>query len=147
MHNKPEPSKLTILLPGFSDHRGNLIVGETPQGLPFQVERFFVVSNVPPGEPRGIHAHRKCHQFLVCVSGSVKAMFDDGISREVVSLNQPNLGLYMPPMTWGAQYDFSADAVLLVLASDKYDEVDYIHDYEEFLEVASAQRSELDLGN
>ena len=139
MQSNNRAQKLTTSLPGFSDHRGNLTVGQTKDGLPFQVERFFIVSNVPPGEPRGIHAHRKCHQFLVCVSGSVKAMFDDGTSREVVLLDQPNLGLHMPPLTWGAQYDFSSDAVLLVLASDRYDEDDYIHDYEEFLQLASAK--------
>lgn len=139
MPSNNKASKLTTSLPGFSDHRGNLTVGQTPDGLPFQVERFFVVSNVPPGEPRGIHAHRKCHQYLVCVSGSVKAMFDDGTSREVVNLDQPNLGLHMPPLTWGAQYDFSSDAVLLVLASDRYDEGDYIHDYNEFLRLVADQ--------
>lgn len=146
MPSNSQGSKLTTSLPGFSDHRGILTVGETPEGLPFPVERFFVVSNVPPGEPRGIHAHRKCHQFLVCVSGSVKAMFDDGTSRKVVILDQPNLGLHMPPLTWGAQYDFSSDAVLLVLASDRYDEDDYIHGYEEFLQLVSAQTSELNNG-
>jgi dTDP-4-dehydrorhamnose 3,5-epimerase-like enzyme len=140
MPSNNRTSKLTTSLTGFSDHRGNLTVGQTPEGLPFRVERFFVVSNVPPGEPRGIHAHRNCQQFLVCVSGSVKAMFDDGTSREVVTLNQPNLGLHMPPLTWGTQYDFSSDAVLLVLASDRYDENDYIHDYEEFLQLISAEK-------
>lgn len=121
-------------LPGFNDHRGLLTVGETPTDLPFRVERFFIVSNVPAGEPRGIHSHKNCHQFLVCVAGSVKAMFDDGKSREVILLDRPDKGLHMPPLTWGAQYDFSPDAVLLVLASDRYDPDDYIHDYEEFLE-------------
>ena len=67
-------------------------------------------------------------------------MFDDGTSREVVLLDKPNLGLHMPPLTWGAQYDFSSDAVLLVLASNRYDEDDYIHDYEEFLQLVSAQK-------
>jgi dTDP-4-dehydrorhamnose 3,5-epimerase-like enzyme len=135
----PSEPKL-IELASFEDYRGSLIVGELKKQLPFTSERFFFVSRVPEGEPRGIHAHRKCHQFLVCISGSVKAMFDDGTSREVVLLDKPNLGLHMPPLTWGAQYDFSSDAVLLVLASDRYDEVDYIHDYEEFLQLVSAQK-------
>ena len=135
MLGKSNVSKLTTSLQGFNDHRGKLAVGQTPEGLPFQVQRFFIVSNVPPGEPRGIHAHRKCHQFLVCVAGSLKAVFDDGASREVVLLDKPNLGLHMPPLTWGTQYDFSSDAVLLVLASERYDEADYIHDHQEFLEL------------
>jgi UDP-2-acetamido-3-amino-2,3-dideoxy-glucuronate N-acetyltransferase len=128
-----EPAQRTTRLTGFNDHRGVLTVGETPEGLPFQVERFFLVSNVPEGEPRGIHAHKECHQFLVCVAGSVKALFDDATVREVVSLDQPHLGLHMPPLTCGAQYDFSPDAVLLVLASHRYDPDDYIHEYDEFL--------------
>lgn len=127
------PSQRTTRLTGFNDHRGVLTVGETPAGLPFQVERFFIVSNVPEGEPRGIHAHKECHQFLVCVAGSVKALFDDGSVREVISLDEPNIGLHMPPLTWGAQYDFSSDAVLLVLASHRYAPEDYIHEYDEFL--------------
>lgn len=124
-----------IELSGFDDHRGSLVVGELNKQLPFSAERFFFVSHVPEGEPRGIHAHKQCHQFLVCVAGSVKAMVDDGETRMVVTLDRPTLGLHMPPMTWGAQYDYSEDAVLLVLASHVYDPDDYIHEYEEFLEL------------
>lgn len=115
------------------DHRGSLVVGELPSSLPFEVKRFFYVSNVPEGEPRGIHAHKECHQFLVCVAGSVKAMTDDGETREVYTLESGGPGLHMPPLTWGCQYDYSTDAVLLVLASQLYDADDYIHEYEEFL--------------
>jgi len=97
-----------------------------------------VISGVPEGEPRGIHAHKQCHQFLVCVRGSVKAMVDDGEVREVVTLDRPSLGLHMPPLTWGAQYDYSDDAVLVVLASHQYDAEDYIHDYDEFVEKVAA---------
>ena len=128
-------------LPGFNDHRGILHVGEFPKTLPFRAERFFFVSNVPEGEPRGIHAHKLCHQYLVCVSGSVKAMSDDGKSRKVITLDSPNIGLHMPPLTWGAQYDYSPDAVLLVLASHPYDADDYIHDYDEFMAYVSEHRA------
>lgn len=107
-------------------------MGELNKQIPFPVQRFFFVSRVPEGEPRGIHAHKQCHQFLVCVAGSVKAMVDDGEKRAVVRLDRPTLALHMPPMTWGAQYDYSEDAVLLVLASHVYDANDYIHDYDEF---------------
>lgn len=122
------------------DSRGSLIVGEVGRQLPFVVNRIFMVSQVPPGEPRGIHAHKECNQFLICVNGSVKAMVDDGNSREVVELTSPGQGLHMPPLTWGCQYDYSEDAVLLVLASHGYDPEDYIHDYAEF-EAAVAQHS------
>ena len=129
-----------IELSGFDDHRGSLVVGELNKQLPFSVERFFFVSHVPEGEPRGIHAHKECHQFLVCVAGSVKAMVDDGETRTVVVLDRSTLGLHMPPLTWGAQYDYSPDAVLLVLASHPYDADDYIHDYDEFITYVSEQR-------
>lgn len=129
------------LLDGVDDERGKLFVGEFPKNLPIKAERFFFISSVPEGEARGIHAHKECHQFLICLAGSVKAMVDDGKVREVVNLNRPDVGLYMPPLTWGAQYDYSADAVLLVLASHKYDANDYIHDYEEFLSYTSQQDS------
>ena len=129
-----------IELSGFDDHRGSLVVGELNKQLPFSVERFFFVSHVPEGEPRGIHAHKQCHQFLVCVAGSVKAMVDDGEKRSVVTLDRPTLGLHMPPMTWGAQYDYSEGAVLLVLASHVYDAEDYIHGYEEFMILVEQQK-------
>jgi UDP-2-acetamido-3-amino-2,3-dideoxy-glucuronate N-acetyltransferase len=131
-----------VQLSWFNDHRGSLIVGELNSQLPFSVARFFFVSQVPEGEPRGIHAHKQCHQFLVCVAGSVKAMVDDGETRQVFSLDRPDLGLHMPPLTWGAQYDYSDDAVLLVLASRIYEAEDYIHDYEEFLEYVSLAQHE-----
>lgn len=114
------------------DHRGSLVIGELPNSLPFQPKRFFFISGVPEGEPRGIHAHKECHQFLVCVSGSLNAMADDGETRVVFRLEASGPGLYMPPLTWGCQYDYSEDAVLLVLASHLYNAADYIHDYTEF---------------
>jgi hypothetical protein len=122
------------------DQRGSLIVGETPSAMPFAAERFFYVANVPEGEPRGIHAHKECHQFLVCVSGSVKAMVDNGVTREVHTLLAGGQGLHMPPLIWGCQFDYSENAILLVLASHPYDADDYIHDYDEFL-ISASQRS------
>ncbi|MCX7521040.1 FdtA/QdtA family cupin domain-containing protein [Microbacterium sp. STN6] len=115
------------------DAKGALIVAELGAALPFAAARMFVIRDVPEGEPRGIHAHRVCEQFLVCVRGSVKAMIDDGNRRTVVALDRPSLGLYMPALTWGTQYDYSEDAVLVVLASHPYDPKDYVHEYEEFL--------------
>ena len=132
-----------IELSGFDDHRGSLVVGELNKELPFVVKRFFFVSGVPEGEPRGIHAHKDCHQFLVCVSGSVKAMVDDGENRTVVHLNKPTIGLHLPPITWGTQYDYSEDAVLLVLASEVYDPEDYIHSYKKFEEELLIQKEHI----
>jgi hypothetical protein len=111
---------------------GSLVVGERPGQLPFGVERIFTLYNIPDGEIRGTHAHRRCEQFLICQRGSVTAVVDDGENREEIVLDRPSLGLYMPALTWGTQYRYSPDAVLLVLASDPYDADDYIHDYDEF---------------
>lgn len=119
-------------LPRINGENGSLIVGELGAGLPFVARRIFTLLDVPTGEPRGIHAHRACEQFLICMRGSVTAVVDDGSRRREVILDDPTLGLYMPALTWGTQYRYSADAVLVVLASELYDADDYIHDYEEF---------------
>jgi hypothetical protein len=83
---------------------------------------------------RGEHAHRRLHQFIVCVRGSVTVMVDDGQNRAVFQLDHPNLGLHVAPMVWAAQYKYSQDAMLLILASDVYNPQDYIRDYDEFLQ-------------
>lgn len=127
-----------VELKSFSDDRGQLVVGEFPNSLPFVVKRFFYVSNVSSGEARGIHAHKECHQFLVCVTGSVKAVVDDGFERKEYLLSPGKAGLYMPPLTWGTQYEYSSDAVLIVLASHEYRQEDYIHDYGEFLKIVDS---------
>jgi hypothetical protein len=82
---------------------------------------------------RGEHAHRVCHQFLVAASGSVTVSVDDGKNRGSVVLSSPDRGLHIPPLTWGSQYQFSSDAVLLVLASHEYDDADYIREYSQFV--------------
>lgn len=122
-----------IRLPGAVDLRGSLTVCEMDSDLPFQPKRFFLVHSVPSTESRGAHAHKECHQILLCVSGQVRAIVDDGKVRQEFMLDHPSKGLYMPPMIWGTQYEYSADAVLLVLASHPYDASDYIRDYAEFL--------------
>ena len=119
---------------------GSLVVGEVPQTLPFVVRRFFALYGIPAGEARGTHAHRECEQFLVCLRGSVTALVDDGRSQREVVLDRPDLGLYMPRLTWGTQSEYSADAVLMVFASDPYDAADYVEDYQEFLTLADAAR-------
>jgi UDP-2-acetamido-3-amino-2,3-dideoxy-glucuronate N-acetyltransferase len=115
------------------DIRGRLTAGEFPTQIPFVPARYFMVFDVPGKEIRGEHAHRRCHQFLVCVRGSVTVVVDDGTASEEVVLDQPSLGVHVPPMVWAVQYGYSADAALLVFASDHYDPDDYIRSYEEFL--------------
>jgi len=123
----------------FSDVRGDLSVGEFLRDVPFRPKRYFLVFNVPAEKKRGEHAHFQCHQFLICVKGSCTAVIDDSVSRQEISLSSPEVGLYLPPMTWGTQYKYSSDAVLLVFTSEYYDASDYIGDYAEFVKIASAQ--------
>lgn len=120
-------------LPLAIDLRGSLSAGEVPSQLPFQPRRYFFVFDVPGKDVRGEHAHRACHQFLVCARGSVTVVVDDGKASEEIVLDRPNAGLYVPPMIWAVQYKYSSDALLFVLASDPYDPADYIRDYDEFL--------------
>ena len=115
------------------DLRGSLVSGEVEDHIPFLPRRFFTVMRVPSKDVRGAHAHRRCEQFLVCQSGSVAVVVDDGRIREEVILDDPQLGLYVPPMVWSVQYRYTQTAVLLVLASDPYEPEDYIRDYDEFL--------------
>lgn len=128
-----------ISLPNVVDTRGNLSVGEFGRHIPFEARRYFVVYQVPLVEVRGEHAHRECHQFLVCLRGRISVIGDDGTHREEHVLDRPDVGFYMPPMTWGTQYKYSPDAVLLVFASHHYDATDYIRDYAEFLRLARAE--------
>lgn len=120
-------------LKAVPDMRGSLSVGEFERDIPFEPKRYFLVFDVPTVETRGEHAHHECHQFLIAVKGSVSVVADDGAAREEFLLDRPSLGIYLPPMTWGIQYRYSPDAVLLVFASHYYDNADYIRDHGEFL--------------
>jgi acetyltransferase-like isoleucine patch superfamily enzyme len=124
----------------IDDLRGALTVAEFSRDLPFAPQRCFMVFDVPSAETRGEHAHRLCHQFLVCVHGSVGVLADDGVNREEFVLQAPNVGIHLPPMIWGTQYKYSRDAVLLVFASLPYDNADYIRDYDDFLAEAGRAR-------
>jgi UDP-2-acetamido-3-amino-2,3-dideoxy-glucuronate N-acetyltransferase len=112
--------------------RGRLVAAEFGAPLPFVPRRCFFIMDVPSKDVRGEHAHKKLQQFLLCVRGSVTVRVDDGRRRRTLRLKDPARGLYVPPMVWAAQYDYSADAVLVVFASAKYDARDYIRDYKEF---------------
>lgn len=119
------------------DMRGSLSVGEFEREIPFKPLRYFLVFDVPTAETRGEHAYIKCHQFLIAVKGSVRVVADDGRTREEFLLDRNHLGLFLPAMTWGIQYHYSSDAVLLVFASDYYDAKDYIRDYDQFTALVS----------
>ena len=121
--------------PRVTDIRGSLTAGEFERTVPFPVKRYFMVFDVPSIETRGEHAHRECHQFLICVCGSCAVVADDGTNRQEFLLNGPDVGIHLPPMVWGIQYKYSRDAILMVFASHYYDSGDYIRDYSEFLRV------------
>lgn len=124
------------------DSRGDLTVGEMPDDVPFMPQRYFVVNRVGGSSTRGEHAHRECHQFLLCVAGSCVVSVDDGLKRAEVLLDAPSKGLHMPPFIWGEQHGHTADAVLLVFCSHHYNPDEYIRDYDEFL-AAIEQRNHL----
>lgn len=122
--------------PRIPDIRGTLSFGEFERNIPFLPKRYFIVYDVPSLETRGEHAHKKCHQFLICIRGSCSVVADDGVNRQEFLLDKPDIGLYLPPLVWGIQYNYSSDAVLLVFTSDFYDSSDYIRDYSEFKKIA-----------
>lgn len=119
----------------FRDLRGSLIVGDFMEDFPFIPMRYFMVYDVPSEKLRGEHAHKECHQFLICLHGKCHALIDNGEDRKEILLDNPQVGLYMPPMLWGTQYKYSKDAHLLVFASHPYNPEDYIRGYESFLKI------------
>ncbi len=120
-------------LPKIHDPRGNLSFIEGGNHIPFDIKRVFYLYDVPTGVDRGAHAHKTLHQFLVCLSGSFDVALDDGEKKQLVHLNRPWKGLYIPPMIWASEVNFDPGSVCLVLASDKYDETDYHRDYGTYL--------------
>lgn len=115
------------------DDRGQLIALEEGEEIPFCVRRVYYIFDTIEGVRRGFHAHKDLQQILVCVSGACKVLLDDGSERAVVDLDNPSKGLYVSHNMWREMFDFSSNAVLLVLASLPYDEADYIRNYDDFL--------------
>lgn len=115
------------------DDRGQLVALEEYTDIPFSTRRVYYMYDTAEGVSRGFHAHKSLEQILVCIHGSCKVTLDNGCERKDVPLERPYEGLYVGPGIWREMHDFSPDAVLLVLASEIYDESDYIRDYDEFL--------------
>jgi dTDP-4-dehydrorhamnose 3,5-epimerase-like enzyme len=116
----------------LEDERGSLVTVDKMSGLPFDIKRVYYVYNTKLGQVRGYHAHKTLHQMAVCLSGSCRMVLDDGLNRESIEMNSCSVGIDLPPMLWHEMHDFSADCILLVVASDYYDEDDYIREYIEF---------------
>lgn len=115
------------------DERGQLVALEECRDIPFEIKRVYYLYDTGENVTRGYHAHKNLKQILVCVKGSCKILLDNGKEKETVLLEKPYEGLYVTSNMWREMYDFSPDAVLLVLASELYNEDDYIRDYDEFL--------------
>ncbi len=125
-----------IDLPRITDPRGNLTVAEQLQHIPFELRRVYWVYDIPAGEYRGGHAHKKCKELIIAVSGSFDVCLDNGKEKKVYHLNHPYQGLLVDTNTWRTLDDFSSGSVCLVLASEEFSEEDYIRDYKEFLQWA-----------
>ena len=119
----------------LGDERGQLVVFEENDIVPFTIKRVFCIYGTKKNISRGNHAHYKTKQFLVTVNGSCKITLSNGKEKKTFLLDSPNLGLLQDTLIWGSMHDFSDDCVLLVLASEHYDEKDYIRDYNKFLEI------------
>lgn len=132
-HNNEVKGVKIIDFKYVEDPRGDLTEVEFIRDIPFNPKRVFFVNGVPSSNVRGEHAHKKCHQCLVCIKGSVSVIADDGFNKKEYFMSSINKGIYLPPMIWGIQYNYSSNAVLMVYASHEYDNDDYIRDYDSFL--------------
>ena len=130
-----------IDFPKIIDPRGNLTVAEQMEHVPFDIQRVYWTYDVPSGESRGGHAHRECEEVIIAVSGSFDVTFDFGDHRQTYHLNHPYQGLYVGTGVWRTLDDFSSGAVCLVLASQLFDEEDYIRDYDEYLQYLGVQET------
>lgn len=115
------------------DERGQLVALEEFKDIPFEIKRVYYMYDTAQGVHRGYHAHKNLEQILICIHGTCKILLDNGTEKKIVPLEKPYEGLYVANNMWREMFDFSDDAVLMVLASEYYDETDYIRDYDEFL--------------
>jgi len=122
-----------ITFPVRQNETGSLTFLEAQRDVPFDIKRIYYIYDVASGARRGAHAHKALRQVYICIHGSCKVLLDNGKEREIVELNNPWEGLEFKGLIWREMFDFSPGAVLLVLASEYYDESDYIRDYQEFL--------------
>lgn len=124
------------------DERGQLVALEEYKEVPFKIKRVYYMYDMSPRIVRGRHAHKNLQQILICIHGSCKILLDNGSEKKVVPLEKPYEGLYVANNMWREMYDFSKDAVLMVLASELYDENDYIRNYDEFLNFVKFEKEQ-----
>lgn len=128
-----------ISLNKINNPAGNITIVEAEKNVPFKLSRIYYLYDIPGGESRGGHAHKELYQLIVAASGSFEVLLDDGINKKIVRLNRPNYGLMVVPGIWRELFEFSSGAICMVLASDKYNEEDYIREYATFLEKKSVR--------
>jgi dTDP-4-dehydrorhamnose 3,5-epimerase-like enzyme len=126
-------------IPRFADERGSLSVVESKHQIPFEIRRLYYLYDIPAGQVRAAHGHKRLQQLVVAISGSFDISIDDGFARRLIRLDRPDRGLYIAPGMWRELNGFSGGAVCVVLASELYDEQDYLRDYDQFLAYARAQ--------
>jgi hypothetical protein len=124
-----------VILPLSKIHNraGNITIVEGQENIPFDVRRIYYLYDIPGGEDRGGHAHKELHQLIVAASGSFNVLLDDGQNKKIITLNRPDYGLMVVPGIWRELFEFSSGAICLVLASQKYDQDDYLRSYEQFV--------------
>jgi len=122
-----------IELPAIKNRTGNITPVSNNNEIPFSIKRIFYIYDIPGGESRGAHSHKKCHQFLVAASGSFEVELNDGKTKHTIMLNRPYIGLHIVPGIWAHELNFSSGAICLVLTSELYNTDDYIRDYEQYL--------------
>lgn len=122
-----------LYLPKIHNRKGNITVVENDLNIPFNIKRVYYIYDIPGGEDRGAHAHKTLSQLIIAASGSFDILIDDGINKRIVNLNRPYLAFHLVPGIWRQLINFSSGAICLVLASDFYNELDYIRNYKNFL--------------
>jgi WxcM-like, C-terminal len=127
-----------IEVPKINYRAGNISIVEGLKNLPFIPKRVFYLYDIPAGEDRGAHAHKKCHQFIIAAQGSFEVSLFDGKNKKTVALNRPFYGLHIPPGIWAYELNFSSGSICLVLASEKFSEQDYIREYSDFISFRNA---------
>lgn len=125
-----------IDFPVLGDERGSLLALEGNKSVPFEIKRVYYIYGTQEGVARGFHAHKDLKQVAICLNGSCRFVMDNGVDKSEVILNSPSQGLLIDTMQWHEMYDFSRNCILLVLASDTYDEADYIRSYDVFMQLA-----------
>lgn len=131
-----------VTLSKIENRAGNITPINGGEDIPFEIKRVYYLYDIPGGESRGGHAHWDLQQLIVAASGSFEVVLDDGRNKRAIQLNRPYLGLFMPKLIWRELVNFSSGGICLVLASMRYNESDYIRDYDKFLEIKTPNHSQ-----